>query len=565
MNRFWIVALVTLFLIPALCLTPLAYAEEHPEQPSGPTDQADTGDQALTPKSEEQDKQKAEPIEDSDIELKEPIESSDVDRKEPIKIPHVRLKDKINCFFLAVDESPTTLQLPNAALSLNRPEHFEVNWRFASLDNQTLGWQKLIGDVILPEGYVFAKEPLTVAVFVVVYDPAKPPIVEAEDVVYSINLAIGPITVPVGTNREELQQYFEDATETAYIYFHEPERGIVFECPLYLNLDAIHTDKPGVYYPFTYELPAAVSLNPQGMHTTKVYVLPDDAVSLIGVANAPGGYIVKWLYPAQHPIFWISVDDGQWEKIATDEYGIFQNGYGSALKDNDEIGVTALLLKTKSSIPSGHVYRFQIQYESDRFSDVLIMDLTNVKDIKLSNDVGGDRDGGDRGEAELPAPSASKGTSGKKSKVKISEDLAILLPAITPMPVPNETSALPSAEIDMAMPAATATATPDGQMGTAQPSDRPIISETRQNSTDEQKAAAITSSDTVTGSALPDTAPLLETEQRADHSVSDTSFVTGMEDPDLPSEAGTFIPLALVGGISFIAAVSGYVFLRKQR
>lgn len=552
MNKQWIAAMMTLFLLAVFCPALFAYAEEHPEPPSVqtvPIEQTETEEQLLTPSSETEGMPEA----------------------ELIKISYVKLKDKNNCFFLVVDESPTTLPLPDTVLTLGRPDCFEVSWRLKSLDNHTPGRQELIGDVILPEGYVFAWDPLTVSVFVIVYEPGKPPIVEADDVVYSINLSIGPITVPVGTSREELQQYFEYATETAYIYFDfdDSEYSVAYECPLFLNLDVIDTNTPGIYYPFTYELPAPVSLNPQGMHTTKVYVLPDDAVRLIGVANAPGGYIIKWLYPAQNPVFWLSVDDGEWSVIETDANGVFKNKYGSMVKDDHEIGVIAFFLETRRNIPPGHVYRFQVQYDNDRFSDVLIMDLTNTKKVIISNGKGGDRDGGDRGEAELPAPPTSKGTSGKKNKVTVNEDKATFVPAITPTPILNETSALPSPQDSITIP--TVAVPPDGEIEAGQLRDRPSIPEVVSGDPEQQEKAATTPSNKVTASSLPATTllpatePLPETKQVTAPPVADSSFAASSEGVDLSPDTTPFTLMPFVGVICLTVAATSYVSWRKRR
>jgi len=243
-----------------------------------------------------------------------------------IEVYEANLDNPENACFLEIGGDVKTLTL--AATAWAQYERFravecEIGWRYDEFDSITSGRRMITGDILLPKGYAFQDEPLTVQSPVIVYDPDGPPTETVEYCDYT-KTGLTRFLIPLGTERDALPDYFSDLAGRASI---QTDNGDEFYCPLTLDLDAIDTDTAGVYYPIVLDLPSCVALDERKFYILGVHVLPADEVDLRAVTYWRTGYLVSWLYPIRvepETILRVSVDGGDWFQCTTEYYS---NGY----------------------------------------------------------------------------------------------------------------------------------------------------------------------------------------------------------------------------------------------
>ncbi|HHV12893.1 MAG TPA: hypothetical protein GXX75_21695 [Clostridiales bacterium] len=309
----------------------------------------------------------------------------------PLEVYRLHMDDT-DLRLLTVGQDPETLQLPETAYAVyGRFDgvECEIQWHYDTIDPLTPGRQLLTGDILLPEGYVFGGEPLVASLPVLVYAPGGGPLVKIASCIVSNS----NIIIPLGTDRAELPRFFTLFEDKAFLI---TEAQDMFFWPIELDLDRIDPSVLGTYYPFRLELPDALDLGNLAFYTLSVHVVPQDRVDLSAIGlDITGSYLIQWLYPAQDPILWVSVDDGDWHPVEEWPGAGMYNIYGRFVYSGS--GVTGLELDP-DNLSTGHFYQFQIQYDGQRFSNVLNLDLVNNTLPRTANDVGGDRNGGDREE-----------------------------------------------------------------------------------------------------------------------------------------------------------------------
>ncbi len=318
----------------------------------------------------------------------------------PLEVYDVLIDDSDMAHFLRRGEQSDTLSVPTVAYAVYdrfRAVECEIVWRYDDFDNLSVGRRMLTGNMALPNGYVFRDQPLTAEVPVIVYDPEGEP---TETIASCLYTDQPNAVIPLGTSREDLPQFFGYIYDEAHL---TTERGDSFLAPVALNLDRIDTNTAGVYYPFVFDLPGGVTFSGKEFYLSGVHVVADDAVDLRAVSHYQSGYLIQWLYKADQPVLWASVDGGDWHKPENDQARPFYNAYGRFVADGGTEKVNGLEIFFRNLTP-GHIYKFQVEYDDQRFSNVIVLDLVNNSLPRATNEQGGDRKGGDRGENTLPPP-----------------------------------------------------------------------------------------------------------------------------------------------------------------
>ncbi len=317
---------------------------------------------------------------------------------EPILIWELMLDDGKQALFLQLATCPTTLAPPETAWAMYerfRGVECSIAWRYEELDPFTPGRQLLTGDVVLPDGYAFAAEPLLAQVPVIVYDPEGEPTEVIASCIYGEPLPV----IPLGSDRDALLTYFADLAEEAYF---ATEQGDEFSCRVALDLDAIDTDEVGVYFPLLLDLPSGVAFAENKPFLVGAYVLPSDVMCLNALQYFMDAYLMRWLAPVQEPILWVAIDNSLPQPLPHTEinasyyhdYGLFS--YNAKLQGFDGLEIFF------NTLTSGHFYQFRVQYGAGDLSNTLEIDLINNTLPTITNSMGGDRNWGDREENPPP-------------------------------------------------------------------------------------------------------------------------------------------------------------------
>lgn len=330
-------------------------------------------------------------IGEPDSKLDEEVQSEEIQF-----INRVLFDDSNLLLFLHTGESAESLSVRTEGYAMySRFEgvYCEIVWRYDALDTETPGRKVLIGDPVLPEGYVFEEEPLTVKCVIIVYDDSGASFAKVTDCFTGV-----PRVLPQGASEEEVLAIFEEEDSWKdYSALLTTEDGNCFSVPFTLDLSVIDTGTPGAYYPVKLELPGGATFAGREFWMNTVHVVPTDEVDLRAIRLADSTYEVRWLYQESNPVLWVSVDDEDWQ-MQIEEAG--HHPYGRFF-DPDFPSPRGFWV-AHSGLEAGHVYRFQVDYDGDRHSNVLILDFTESDIPKAANGPGGDRNGGDREENKPP-------------------------------------------------------------------------------------------------------------------------------------------------------------------
>lgn len=329
-----------------------------------------------------------------------------VPEAEPLLIEELMLDDSKQALFLPLATCPTTLTAPETAWAMYerfRGVECSIAWRYEELDQFTPGRQLLTGDILLPDGYAFAADPLLAQVPVIVYDPEGEPTEIIASCIYGEPLPV----IPLGTDREALLTYFADLTEEAYF---TTEQGDEFSCQITLDLDAIDTDEVGVYFPLLLDLPGGVAFAENKPFLVGAYVLPSDVMCLNALQYFMDAYLMRWLAPVQEPILWVAIDDSLPQSLLhTEINGNYYHDYGLFSYNAELQGFDGLEIFFTTLTP-GHFYQFRVQYGAGDLSNTLEIDLINNALPTITNSMGGDRNWGDREENPPPPTTPPPGT-----------------------------------------------------------------------------------------------------------------------------------------------------------
>lgn len=329
-----------------------------------------------------------------------------VPEAEPLLIEELMLDDSEQALFLQLAVCPTTLTPPETAWAMYerfRGVECSIAWRYEELDQFTPGRQLLTGDILLPDGYAFAADPLLAQVPVIVYDPEGEPTEIIASCIYGEPLPV----IPLGTDREALLTYFADLTEEAYF---TTEQGDEFSCQITLDLDAIDTDEVGVYFPLQLDLPGGVAFAENKPFLIGAYVLPPDVMCLNALQYFMNAYLMRWLAPIQEPILWVAIDDSPPQPLLhTTINGDYHHNYGLISYNAELQGFDGLEIFFTTLTP-GHFYQFRVQYGAGDLSNTLEIDLINNALPTITNSMGGDRNWGDREENPPPPTTPPPGT-----------------------------------------------------------------------------------------------------------------------------------------------------------
>ncbi len=265
-------------------------------------------------------------------------------------------------------------------------EKCEINWRYEDFDSSEPGIKMLIGDIVLPEGFKFKDDPITLEKPIYIY-------VEGDESTYiTINSSEfdskANILIPLNLPKEDLDNYLIEYIEDLYLDLNEIDlytknSNEFLITSVDIDTSKINTNEIGTYYPFDFNLPG-IKLSDEFKISTSVHVIPNDKIYLLGVKPTSVSYLFGWLYPVDNFIVWISKNDGEWEINN-------ENDFVVGLKQDFTIFF--------DSFEEGNKYKIKLEYEN-KFSNILELDFVNSK-IPNITDLE-ERPGTDREEQELP-------------------------------------------------------------------------------------------------------------------------------------------------------------------
>lgn len=190
-----------------------------------------------------------------------------------------------------------------------------------------------------------------------------------------------PIIIPLGTAEYKLAEYFDCLLENAEI---KTAGGDIYLCPIKLNLAEIDVDAPGIYLPVEIDLPDGLYWGSKvDIFELAVYVMPFDGIILDTTSIYSSDYIVQWLHTAANPVLWVRIDEGEWFKDN-------QGSYASFFENDPDLGTNGMVLDG-DMIGDGHSYKFQVQYDGDRYSNILFFEYI-MESRQIYTILGGRRD-----------------------------------------------------------------------------------------------------------------------------------------------------------------------------
>ena len=247
----------------------------------------------------------------------------------------------------------------------------------------------IIGDVLLPDGYAFEDEKLTVESPVLVYDADGEPAELVSELLQSIFIPNNRRLIPLGMSLGDMIEQLSSVPDAVMI---ETVGGYRVWADISVDLLKVDTSKVGVYYPLTLHFPPGIGFGPEGYRSleTAVYVLDPDEVDLQAILVNHGGVTIGWFKEVSSPELWVSVDGGDWHRVVDNVinlYHFYPASFGGS-------SYNQLFIYT-SRFASGYVYDFEVRYEDDGLSvNILRVDLTGSRPEYYPYE--GDRTGGDR-------------------------------------------------------------------------------------------------------------------------------------------------------------------------
>lgn len=245
-------------------------------------------------------------------------------------------------YFLKSGDGISSVSLPDNAYAIYSRFGVipcRISWRWNDFDNVTTGTKTLVDDILLPTGYKFMDDIVTVDADIIVYEPNSSPTENA----VSISTIYQKFTVPLGAGQQQLLDYFSDMEPDVRITL---DSGKYFDLDISLDPSLINSDKSGAYFPFKIDIPQVVYINDYlKFLSTAVFVVPDNLVTLSCIKYISHEYIIQWIQPVNDPVLWMSIDGGQWSKFDTNGDGRFKyNDDGTT----NEIRIVSSFFKTGS-------------------------------------------------------------------------------------------------------------------------------------------------------------------------------------------------------------------------
>jgi hypothetical protein len=318
---------------------------------------------------------------------------------EPVTVTSFRFSE--GPYYLELDGDVSGLPLESTVYAIYdrfRAVVCAVTWRFGDFNASAVGSQALVGDVSLPDGYVYPSGEPTVASQIVVYDPAGAPPETAQG---GGLMYIEDRVVPLDMDEAALEQRIQDSAfyEAEFV----TENGLLVTCDFSWDASLVDTGTVGAYHPFAVDLPPYLSLGGNEDMLLALYVLDPEEVDLCAFARDWNLMHIEcsWIREIAAPELWVSVDGGEPEMDAKQDYGVFV-GWGS---------YTGLSIG-EAWLESGHVYDFEVRYEDGgRSVNTLRLDTNGERPVCQL--IGGDRNGYDRDPEKRPPPlGSSRGGAG---------------------------------------------------------------------------------------------------------------------------------------------------------
>ena len=334
-------------------------------------------------------------------------EASEPDDPDGIIIWFATLDYPEDLFTLETGSDPRNLEaeLEYAALvvyGMIRFGHFiivPVEWRYDEFDSSTPGIRMIVGDIFLPDGYIYEDGELTVESPVLVYDPDGEPLDTVYDFLQYVFTPRQKHLIPLGMTADDVEAQLSEIPDAILI---ETTGGYRLMVDISIDTSIVDSSTVGAYYPVTLHLPPGIGFNDDDYLKTflTVYVIDRDEVDL-SMAHVWAGYLtISWLKKISDPELWFSVDGGEWCNIfdGTEWFDwVIWDGYEASYFDQLFSGIPQY---TELNISfdwlfSGHIYDFEVRYEDGGVSaNILRLDLTG--DNPKYYPYEGDRTGGDR-------------------------------------------------------------------------------------------------------------------------------------------------------------------------
>ncbi|NLY21585.1 MAG: hypothetical protein GXZ08_09935 [Tissierellia bacterium] len=207
----------------------------------------------------------------------------------------VLLKTGLNSESLNLDDKATA-SYDNNELVCN------VEWKYEDFNANEYGAgrHKIIGEVLLPEGYKFLDEPITVERYVYVYDDTETSQIVIVDYEIPHVTNYNPI-VPVGITRESLENYLmNDLNYGNEIYLYT-EYGDKIIWNYEILFDYFYLNHVSSYTLIHLDLPSDFIMKP-GLFLPSLHIIPGDAIYLDVLSRVNDEiYKITWLYDANNP------------------------------------------------------------------------------------------------------------------------------------------------------------------------------------------------------------------------------------------------------------------------
>ena len=332
------------------------------------------------------------------------VHKPDADDDDLILINKILYDDR-GVLLLHIGDSIESLELESEVYGMYNSSFVtlcQIEWD--ALDTNTPNVNKLEGKIKIPNGHAFEGNPPSLETIVIVYDDYGNPPIKTE------YLDMSQIVLPQGASAQEVDEIlkeFEAEAFSDYFYIRVNGEKKMIWANRTVDRSAINLEIPGLYFPFSFDLPSCFHFNENDLLKFGIFVVVRDKVVLSGVGFDPeSGYHTKWIYHAQDPQIWLSVDDGDW--YLEQDKGKNSTISTSFILDSKTNKTTGLIIDDKS-LEKGHIYQIQLQYDGNRFSDVLVIDCTNSQAQMVGSGPDGDRTGVDREEHDKQPPSTGDG------------------------------------------------------------------------------------------------------------------------------------------------------------
>lgn len=260
-----------------------------------------------------------------------------------------------------------------------------VDWDYDSVDTTISGIQYLYGSVSAPAGYQLTSNQMQLRKSLVVGTADNTPAVKAN----MIEPVMTSFVVERGASTESVIDLIHEPGRTALVF----NDGSRFWVEYSIDESKIDTSEYSSFSPIVLDIPDWIELGENAIASMTFHVLPSDTLEMIAVSSI-SFLSFEWLYDAEEPILWVLMN-GEWIAVNNGEEYTAMTAFGFFVARFDQ-GYRHFYFYTEI-LEMGVEYQFKIEYQDQKFSNVIRVTLDEDNHIELES-MGGDRVGSDRDE-----------------------------------------------------------------------------------------------------------------------------------------------------------------------